>query len=89
MRLQPELRPADDLMSHLKHARQGQRFVYFPATSQAKVRHSATKRLLNTFFGGAVEKAVIALFEASDIRLLETELDRIETLIQQARKNKK
>jgi predicted transcriptional regulator len=74
---------------HLKHRKEAQRFVYYPAASAAKVSRSATRRLLHTFFGGAVERAVVALLEASDLKLPEAELKRIEAMIERAKKERK
>jgi hypothetical protein len=44
------------------------------------------KRLVSTFFSGSVSQAVAALLEERDTRLSQDELEKIENLIQQARK---
>src|SRR5262249_13262897 len=41
---------------YLKHKKENKRFVYLPTQSPRRASVSATKRLLNTFFGGSVQK---------------------------------
>src|SRR5262247_4511637 len=46
---------------HLRHEEEQLRYVYIPAESPQKVRRSAVKHLLDTFFDGQPEKVVEAL----------------------------
>jgi BlaI family transcriptional regulator, penicillinase repressor len=71
---------------HARHRRDGLRYVYLPTEARAKASRSALKRVLATFFGGSVEEAVAALLEASDTELSEAEMDRLRTIIKQAKK---
>jgi BlaI family transcriptional regulator, penicillinase repressor len=72
---------------YLKHRKREKRFVYFPTVSHRRASQSATKRLLNTFFAGSVQKAFVALLDASDTKLSEAEVKRIEAMIEKARKD--
>ena len=54
--------------------------------SREKARRSALKRLVSTFFQGSVTQAMAALLEDPDTDLPEPELQRLEQLIKQARK---
>ena len=71
---------------HLKHTKDGPRYVYFPTRSRRSMSRSASKRLLETFFDGSVEKAIAALLDVSDSQLSEDELEQLSRLVDQARK---
>ncbi|KPL00196.1 MAG: CopY family transcriptional regulator [Planctomycetes bacterium SM23_65] len=71
---------------HLKHAKDGPRYVYRPTRPRSQAARSALKRLLETFFDGSAEKAVTALLDVSDANLTPDELQRLAKLIEKARK---
>lgn len=71
---------------HVRHRRDGARFVYVPTRAREVVARGAVQRLLRTFFGGSTEKAIAALLDASDAELTSEELDRVERLIDAARR---
>ena len=71
---------------HVRHADDGQRYVYSPAVPRGTVRRSALKHLVETFYEGSVEQAVAALLGGEGSRLTDDQLDRIEDLIKKARK---
>ncbi len=69
---------------HIRHRQEGARYIYLPRASRQSASRSAFKRILATFFGGSVDHAVAALLEASDKRLSEAELKRLQEIIKQA-----
>ena len=71
---------------HVKHRTEGAKYVYLARASRQAVTRAALRRLVSTFFSGSVSQAVAALLEESDTRLSEPELQKIDKLIQQARK---
>ena len=71
---------------HIRHRREGARYVYVPRMSRASARRSALKRVVSTFFQGSVTQAMAALLETSDTQLTEAELTKLQQIIQQARK---
>ena len=71
---------------HLKHRKDGARYVYLPTESREKASRSALQRIINTFFGGSVENAVTALLDASDTKLPEEDLAKLQKMINQAKK---
>jgi len=71
---------------HLKHRREGARYVYVPRTSPKVARRSALKRVVSTFFQGSVAQAMAALFETADTGLSDAELSKLEELVKKARK---
>ena len=68
---------------HLKHRRDGPRYVYVPIVPREKARTSALQQLVRTFFDGSTEDAVAALLDLSRSGLSPAELDR---MIDHARK---
>src|SRR5690242_12438003 len=70
---------------HARHTRDGLRYVYTPTRPRQSVAGSALAHVVDTFFGGSVEKVVAALVAESDGRLTEDELSRLGELIRQAR----
>jgi len=70
---------------HVKHAEEGQRYVYSPAVARSDARRSALAHVVKTFFAGSVEQAVATLVESSRSRLSQDELDRLSDLIDRAK----
>lgn len=71
---------------HVRHEEQGLRYVYVPTLPRERAKRSALKHLLDTFFDGSAELAVVALLDGSAARLSTEELDRLSRLIEAARK---
>lgn len=71
---------------HIKHAQEGQRYVYAPAVAQRDARRSALTHVVRTFFGGSVEQAMATLVDTSKGRLSDEELAKLAALIEKARK---
>ena len=71
---------------HIRHRRDGARYVYVPRVSRASASRSALKRVVSTFFQGSVTQAMAALLETSDTQLTEADLTKLQQIIQQARK---
>ena len=71
---------------HLKHHHDGMRYVYIPTLNREKVRLSALDQLLTTFFDGSAANVVATLIEKQKGNMTDDELDRLSTLIEQARK---
>ena len=74
---------------HVRHEEEQLRYVYFPAVSPQKVRRSAVKHLVDTFFDGSPEKVVEALVGREGPRLSDEALDRIAQLVDRARREGK
>jgi BlaI family penicillinase repressor len=69
----------------LKHEADGSRYVYKPVLARHKARQGAIEHLLATFFNGSAAGAVLTLLERPGTELTTEELDRLATLIEQAR----
>ena len=66
---------------HVRHKRDGMRYVYTPAVAPAKARQSALRRLVSTFFEGSPIAAAAALLEMSGGELSAEERDQLSALI--------
>jgi BlaI family penicillinase repressor len=71
---------------HLKHDQEGTKYVFGPTVPRERVRKSALKQMLGTFFDGSTEQSVAALLDMSAADLSEDELDRLSDMIDQAKK---
>ena len=70
---------------HVTHESDGPRYIYRATVPRETARRSAVERLLSTFFDDSTEKAVAALLDYRAGDLTDTELDRIEQMIADAR----
>ena len=71
---------------HLKHRREGARYVYRPTVPRDRAQRFALRHLLNTFFGGSTEGAVAALLDMGASRLSREDFDRLEKMVRKAKK---
>jgi predicted transcriptional regulator len=73
----------------LQHRREGNKYVYRPKKSRESAAKTAIAHLMGTFFGGSAASTVAAILDASASRLTDEDLERIEGLIDRARKEGK
>ena len=71
---------------HVKHRREGARYVYLARGPRETARRSALRRVVCSFFQGSVTQAMAALLESADTRLPDSELQELQHMIHQARK---
>lgn len=71
---------------HVRHEEHGLRYVYMPTVPRYSARKSALKHLVDTFFEGSGAKVVAALLGGEGARLADDELERIEQMVRNARK---
>lgn len=69
---------------HVRHEVDGTRFVYLPTVPRNTARKSALRHLMHTFFDGSPERVVAALLGDAPA-MSEEQLDRIASLVEQAR----
>lgn len=70
---------------HVRHEEHGLRYVFAPVVPRERVRQSALRHVVETFFEGSAEKVVAALLGGNS-RLSDEELSRLSDLIEQAKK---
>ncbi len=78
------LRVLED-QGHVIHSADGPRYVYVPAVSRDQARRSALSHLLETFFNGSAEQAVVTLLQMSDRELSDDDIDRLVAGVRAAR----
>ena len=64
---------------HLRHEREGKRYVYLPTASPEKASKSALRRILSTFFNNSPAELVATLIDPKDVD--DIELARIKAMI--------
>jgi BlaI family transcriptional regulator, penicillinase repressor len=74
---------------HIKHEEREGKYIFMPTVHREKAKHSAIRHLVQTFFNGSSEEAVAALLDSSSAKLSDSELDRLQKLIDKARKGGK
>ncbi len=70
----------------LKHRQDGPRYVYLPTTPREEVRRSALTHLVSTFFDGSMADTVATLLDIRDGELSDEEFQRLQRLIDKAKK---
>ena len=70
---------------HLKHIKDGPRYVYLPTRPRASAAKTALRSVMQTFFGGSVEQTVATLLSVSETPLSSEELARLSCLIENAK----
>ena len=71
---------------HVRHRREGARYVHLPTVSRETASRSALKRVVSTFFQGSIAQAMAALLETSDAQLSEAELNKLQEMINHTNK---
>ena len=74
---------------HVRHEESEGKYVFMPIVSRDTAKRSAIRHVLQTFFDGSPHDAVAALIDASSSKLSDSELDRLQQLIEKARKGAK
>ena len=70
---------------HLKHQRDGARYIYQPTISPDEAGLSAMNYMVQAFFNGSADRVVAALLDLKSEELSDDDLDRLAGLIEQAK----
>lgn len=70
---------------HITHREEGPRYVYVPAVARDRARSAALDHLVDTFFEGSAEGALVALLRRSDLDLSEAQIRKLAREIRAAR----
>jgi BlaI family transcriptional regulator, penicillinase repressor len=71
---------------HVKHEKEGARYIYVPVVSRDEMGQRAIEGVLKTFFDDSVDLVIKALFRRKESRLSSDQIERLERLIDEARK---
>jgi predicted transcriptional regulator len=74
---------------HIQHEEKAGKYVFMPTMRRETAKRSAVRHLVQTFFAGSAEDAVAALLDSSSSKLSDPELDRLQKLIDKARRGGK
>lgn len=69
---------------HVRHRREGRRYVYWPTVPVDDASKSAIRQLMRTYFHGSPKRALLAMLDESSQRLSAEELDEIAAWIREA-----
>ena len=69
---------------HISHREDGPRYVYAPAVKREKARRAALDQLVDTFFEGSSEQALVALLRRSDLDMSESQIERLAKAVRKA-----
>jgi predicted transcriptional regulator len=71
---------------YARHEEEGPRYVYLPVVPAERARRDALRHLVDTFFEGSAEQAVLALLQISDTKITDDELERLAALVRRAKR---
>ena len=71
---------------HLVHTKRGREYVFRPTQTRERTGKSAFGRVLHTFFGGSLERAVASYLADPKSGISPEELQRLSTLINKAKR---
>ncbi len=74
---------------HIAHRESGLKYVYYPLVERQTASVSALSNVVKTFFGDSPFLAVNSLLDMSDGDISDDELERLNKLIQEKKKNNK
>ena len=72
----------------LAHRERDLKYIYYPLIDHQEARESALQRLLKTFFEGSASQAMSTLLDLSKDSVTEKELDELNKLLENAKKEK-
>ena len=70
---------------HLRHIKDGARYVYLPTRPRSNAARSALHQVMQTFFAGSVEQTVATLLSVQEAPLSEEAWERLSALIDAAK----
>jgi predicted transcriptional regulator len=73
----------------LAHREQDLKYIFYPTIDHAEARDTAIDRLLKTFFEGSASQAMNTLLDLSIDDISEKELEKMNAMIEKAKKEKK
>ena len=71
---------------HVKFESDGTRYIYEPVVPRDEMAKSVMDGVLQTFFGGSIERVVSTLIDNEESKVTDAQLDRLVEIIEQARR---
>ena len=73
---------------HVVHEKEGQKYVYRSRYSEERMKRTALKHIVTTFFEGSPANAMSTLLDVSSGDFSEEDLDNLSRMIERAKKEK-
>ncbi len=73
---------------HLRHTRQGKKYIYWPRIPRASAIKGALRQLLHTYFGGSLPRAVAAMVQLHARDLTDDDIEELLRAIEKSRKER-
>ena len=70
---------------HVGHREDGPRYVCVPAVAREQARRAALHHVVDTFFDGSADLALVTLLRRSDLELSEKQIQRLAREVRKAR----
>jgi len=70
---------------HIRHRTERGRYVYLPRGSSEAASRSALRRVVSTFFRGSTTQAMAALLKNADTELSDSEIEKLQQIINKAK----
>ncbi|AIE84316.1 BlaI/MecI/CopY family transcriptional regulator [Fimbriimonas ginsengisoli] len=70
---------------HIRYESDGTRYIYEPVVPRDQMAKSAIDNVLQTFFGGSVERVVATLVDRDEAHVTDEQLARLAEIIERAR----
>jgi predicted transcriptional regulator len=74
---------------HVRHEREGRRYVYAPSTPRPAAGASSIMHVVKTFFSDSPADAMAALLGSDRKRISDAELSRLAALVEEARRQRR
>jgi predicted transcriptional regulator len=74
---------------HVSRVQEGQHYLYFPTQPRQSAARSAARQLVETFFGGSVERAVTTMLSEAETDLTDEELEHLTAAIERFKDKEK
>lgn len=71
---------------HLKFERDGGKYIYEPVVPRDEMARTVIDGVVRNFFGGSVERVVMTLVGSDEANLSDEELERLQAIIEEARR---
>lgn len=71
---------------HVRFESDGTRYIYEPVVPHDEMARSVIDGVMETFFGGSVERVVATLVDREESKITDEQLERLAQIIEEARK---
>jgi predicted transcriptional regulator len=71
---------------HVQTRAEGNKYIYVPTVSREVVAKAAISGVVRNFFEGSVERVVATLIDPAESNFSDEELDRLQSMIDEARR---